>query len=86
MSSMSAPLHRAWTQEEFFAWAGAQEGRYEFDGIQPVAMTGGTVNHALIMQNGHAALRSRLRGSGCRPLGPDAGVAIENLIRPGAKA
>ncbi len=72
---MSAPLRKSWTQDEFFAWAGSREGRYEFDGFQPVAMTGGTVNHAVIMQNVHAALRGRLRGSGCRPLGPDVGVA-----------
>jgi Uma2 family endonuclease len=72
---MSAPLRKSWTQDEFFAWAGSREGRYEFDGFQPVAMTGGTVNHAVIIQNVHAALRVRLRGGGCRPLGPDAGVA-----------
>jgi Uma2 family endonuclease len=72
---MSAPLHRSWTQDEFFAWAGAQEGRYEFDGFQPVDMTGGTVNHAIIMQSVHAALRGRLRDGRCRPLGPDVGVA-----------
>jgi Uma2 family endonuclease len=72
---MSAPLRRPWTQDEFFAWAGSQEGRYEFDGFQPVDMTGGTVNHAIIMQNVHAALRDRLRGGRCRPLGPEAGVA-----------
>jgi Uma2 family endonuclease len=72
---MSARLRKSWTQDEFFAWAGCQEGRYEFDGFQPVAMTGGTVNHAVIMQNVHAALRDRLRRGLCRPLGPDAGVA-----------
>ena len=72
---MNAPLRKFWTQEEFFAWAASQEGRYEFDGFQPVAMTGGSAGHAVIMQNVHAALRARLRGSGCRPLGPDAGVA-----------
>ena len=38
-------------------------------------MTGGTAGHSIIMQNVHAALRGRLRGSGCRPLGPDAGLA-----------
>lgn len=71
---MNAPLHKPWTQEQFFAWAGTQEGRFEFDGFRPVAMTGGTAGHSIITQNVHAALRSRLRGSGCRPLGPDAGV------------
>ncbi len=38
-------------------------------------MTGGTAGHSVIIQNVHAALRGRLRGSRCRPLGPDAGVA-----------
>jgi Uma2 family endonuclease len=72
---MSAPLRRSWTQDAFFTWAASQEGRYEFDGFQPVAMTGGTINHAIIIQNVHAALRGRLQGSLCRALGPDAGVA-----------
>ena len=45
-------------------------------------MTGGTVNHAIIMQNVHAALRGRLQGGRCRPLGPDAGIAtIGTAIR-----
>lgn len=63
------------TRDEFFPWAEAQEVRYEFDGFRPVAMTGGTANHNRILLNIHVALRFRLRGSGCEPLGPDAGVA-----------
>jgi Uma2 family endonuclease len=63
------------TREEFFPWAQAQDTRYEFDGFEPVAMTGGTANHNQITQNILVALRSRLRGGGCRPFGPDAGVA-----------
>lgn len=63
------------TRDQFFDWAQAQEERYEFDGFQPVAMTGGTSNHSQICQNIWFALRSRLRGSGCRVLGPDAGLA-----------
>jgi Uma2 family endonuclease len=62
------------SREEFFAWAEAQDARYEFDGFQPVAMTGGTVDHSRICQNLWGALRSRLRGGGCEPLGPDAGI------------
>jgi len=72
---MTLALHLPWTLEGFFDWAGLQESRYEFDGVQPVAMTGGTVNHGIITQNIHAALRARLRGSACRPLGPDVGLA-----------
>jgi len=63
------------TREEFFSWAQSQDVRYEFDGVEPVAMTGGTVDHNQISQNIQFALRTRLRGSACRPLGPDAGVA-----------
>jgi Uma2 family endonuclease len=63
------------SQEAFFDWAQAQDVRHEFDGFQPVAMTGGTVNHSRITQNIHAALRARLRGGPCEPLGPDAGLA-----------
>jgi Uma2 family endonuclease len=70
------------TREEFFDWAQAQDIRYEFDGFNPVAMTGGTANHSQITQNILVALRTRLRGSDCRPLGPDAGVAtIGSAVR-----
>jgi Uma2 family endonuclease len=72
---MSRPMHRAWTQEEFFAWAEAQDLRYEFDGVQPVAMTGGTVNHGIVRSNLGGALYVRLRGGRCQPLGPDNGIA-----------
>jgi Uma2 family endonuclease len=71
---MNAPFLKAWTQEQFFAWGGHQEGRWEFDGFRPVAMTGGTLNHNIITQNMIAALRGRLSGGACRPMGPDAGV------------
>ncbi len=71
---MNAPFAKPWTQAQFFAWAAGQEGRWEFDGFRPVAMTGGTVNHHLIGQNVIAALRARLRGSGCRPFGADVGI------------
>ncbi len=63
------------TREQFFAWAQAQDARHEFDGVRPVAMTGGTMSHSQITGNLGAALRSRLRGTGCQSLGPDAGVA-----------
>ena len=78
---MNVALRKPMTQDEFFVWAEAQEGRYEFDGLHPVAMTGGSIDHNQITLNAHVALRSRLRGS-CRPLGPDAGVpTIGTTIR-----
>ena len=52
LSQLSAPLwyggdmsahlsSLAWTLEEFLDWERGQELRYEFDGVQPVAMRGG---------------------------------------------
>jgi Uma2 family endonuclease len=62
------------TAEQFLDWVGTQEERYEFDGVRPVAMTGGSADHSRIAQNMYAALRSRLRGTGCSHFGPDLGV------------
>ena len=48
----------------------------------PVAMTGGTRDHSQICQNIYAALRLRLKGTGCVLLGPDAGIAtMGNAVR-----
>lgn len=63
------------TRDEFLQWAQTQEGRHEFDGFQPVAMTGGTRGHSQTCQNIYLALGNRLRGTGCDVLGPDAGLA-----------
>jgi len=71
---MNVALTKTWTVEQFLSWAAKQEGRYEFDGEQPVAMTGGTARHNRITGNIHAALRTRLRGSPCSYFGPDLGV------------
>ncbi|MDA8249468.1 MAG: Uma2 family endonuclease [Rhodospirillales bacterium] len=80
---MNIALHKPqMTRAQFFAWAEAQDTRYEFDGFQPVAMTGGSVNHSVMTNNIHRALYARLKGSGCRPLGPDAGVAtVDDAVR-----
>ena len=75
---MNVILRKPSTQEQFFAWAEIQETRYEFDGFQPVAMTGGNAGHALITRSLHRALDVRLRRGPCRPLGPDAGVETVN--------
>ena len=79
---MNAPLRKGWTEEEFLSWAEAQETRFEFDGSQPVAMTGGNVTHNRLTRNLQFALNARLRGSPCEPFGPKAGVAtVNNAIR-----
>ncbi len=79
---MNVALRKPWTQARFFAWAQTQDVRYEFNGVQPVAMTGGNAGHAAIGINLQTALRDRLRGSACRALGPDAGVeTIDKAVR-----
>ena len=80
---MSATIRvPAMTRDQFFDWAEAQDARYEFDGFQPVAMTGGNLNHNDIALNLHHALRTRLRGTRCRARGLDAGVAtIGDTVR-----
>ena len=83
---MNVALRKSWTHEEFYRWAQSQEIGYEFDGFRPVAMTGGFNNSSAIGVNLITTLRNRLRGTGCRPLGPDAGVetvkkAPRNAIR-----
>ncbi len=72
------------TRDEFFAWADthAEDRKYEFDGVQPVAVTGATLNHSRIIQSLYFALRSRLLGSTSEVLAQDAGIAtIGNAVR-----
>jgi len=79
---MNVPIRKPWTQEQFFSWAEVQEARYEFDGFQPVAMTGGNAGHSAIGRNLQTALHTRLRGGRCNSLGPDAGVeTVNNAVR-----
>ena len=59
------------TVAEFLAWESRQELRFEFDGFQPVAMTGGTIAHDRITFNLHKALDARLAGKPCRSFGPN---------------
>ena len=64
-------------------WAEAQDGRHEFDGLQPVPMGGGTNNHGRIACNLLVALHLGLRGSPCEAFGSDAGgvATTANKVR-----
>jgi Uma2 family endonuclease len=68
---MSLALKLPMTLAEFLAWEERQALRYEYDGVGPVAMTGGSAGHADIQANLTAALRNRLRGGPCRFYGAD---------------
>ncbi|MBY0332324.1 MAG: Uma2 family endonuclease [Acetobacteraceae bacterium] len=79
---MSAHLSSlAWTLEEFLDWERGQELRYEFDGVQPVAMTGGTLRHSVMGMNLVVALDRRLQRP-CRGFRGDVKIKVaENRIR-----
>lgn len=57
---MSA-LQKCWTLGAFLAWENRQEFTYEFDGFQPVVMTGGSAANSRIQFNLLGLPFSRLR-------------------------
>jgi Uma2 family endonuclease len=78
---MNVALRETMTRAQFLAWEQRQELRYEFDGIRPVAMTGGTYSHDRITTNLAAALVSPLRGKPCRPSGPNMKIEAAGRYR-----
>ena len=77
---MTVPLQKPMSTQEFLAWERRQELRYEFDGIQPVAMTGGTVAHSVIATNIVRALEDRLTGP-CRVFRGDLKIIAAGRVR-----
>ena len=78
---MSTALRKPMTLEEFLAWEECQELRYEFDGFQPVAMTGGSFAHERIGFTLRALLYNALRSKPCDVLGPTLKVEVASRIR-----
>jgi Uma2 family endonuclease len=79
--TMNVALRKSMTLEQFLAWEIRQELKYEFDGVQPVAMKGVRVEHAAIEANLNAALRDRLRGKACRAFGSSLKIEVAGRIR-----
>ncbi len=69
------------TPTQFLAWEERQEARFEFDGIQTVAMAGATDAHEAIGGTLRALLRERLRDSPCRVRGPTMTIEVAGRIR-----
>jgi Uma2 family endonuclease len=69
------------TLEDFLVWEERQPLRYEFDGWQPVAMTGGADTHETIGGTLRALLRDQLRGNPCRVRGPTLKIEVMGRIR-----
>src|ERR1700733_11248146 len=80
-ADMSVALHKPMTLAEFLAWEEQQELRYEFDGFEPVAMTGGTIAHDQITFDLRTALATRPVAKPCRPLGPNVKIIVDGHTR-----
>jgi len=78
---MSASRQIEWTIESFLAWEEQQELRYEFDGFQPIAMTGGTFEHDAVQVALVRALGNRLEGKPCRVHGNSLKIRVMGSIR-----
>lgn len=68
---MSEARLAPWSLEGFLAWEESQPAKYELVDGQPRPMTGVSQGHYLIVANIAVGLRGRLRGSPCRPHGPE---------------
>src|SRR5688572_13781897 len=62
---MPAPPRTRLTLEEFLAWEEQQPGRHEFVDGEVFAMTGGTLNHNLLINNLIIVLTPQLRRRNC---------------------
>jgi len=77
---MNVALRRPMSLDEFLAWERDQELRYEFDGLQPIAMNGGTIEHSVIASNVFVALDARL-GEPCRAFRSDLKIIVQDRVR-----
>jgi Uma2 family endonuclease len=78
---MDQAVRKRMTLDEFLAWERRQELRYEFDGFEPMAMTGGTAEHSVIASNLVAALDRRLGAGPCRAFRGDVKIVVAENVR-----
>ncbi|KAB8334994.1 Uma2 family endonuclease [Scytonema tolypothrichoides VB-61278] len=62
--------------QEYLEWEERQDIKYEYINGEVFAMTGGTLAHTTIALNLASALKSHLRGGGCRAFMADAKVGV----------
>jgi len=68
------------TVDEFLAWERAQALRFEFDGVQPVGMTGGSRAHARVIARLIMALGARVQAP-CEVFGSELKVLTAGRVR-----
>ena len=78
---MNVAMRRPMVLDEFLAWEREQELRFEFDGLQPVPLTGGSVAHSVVATNLVRALQDRLAGSPCRAFRGDLKIVVAGRVR-----
>jgi Uma2 family endonuclease len=78
---MNVALRKPMTLSQFLSWEERQERRYEFDGFQPIAMTGGTDAHEAIGGMLRSLLQARMQGKPCRVRGPTMKIEVMDRIR-----
>lgn len=69
-----APPPPVMTREQFLDWDGHVDGHWEFDGVRPIPMTGGSPMHSMIVARLIYTLLKRLDGTEWKVL-VDAGLA-----------
>ncbi|MBO9714287.1 Uma2 family endonuclease [Sphingomonas sp.] len=70
------PAYRKITADEFLEIDFGTDRKFELEDGVIVMMTGGTEAHAWVQGNIFAWLRTRLKGSGCRPYGSEMAVRV----------
>ena len=78
ISAMNVALRKPMSLAEFLEWERRQPVRYEFDGVAPQAMTGGTTGHADIQREPrsrapHSTARQAVQVLRQRSQGPGGG-------------
>jgi Uma2 family endonuclease len=73
---IASPDHRPMSPQEYLAWEEEQPLKYEYIYGEAYAMTGGTLPHNSIAVNITTALRTHLRGKGCKVFMADAKVSV----------
>lgn len=69
------------TLEEFLVWEEQQEERWEFDGLRPIAMTGGTRAHAFVQASLVRLVGNASVGTPCRVYASHLKVATATTAR-----
>ncbi len=73
---IATPDHRPMSPQEYLAWEEEQPLKYEYIHGEAYAMTGGTLSHNSVAVNITTALRTHLRGKGCKVFMADAKVSV----------